>query len=187
MECKICLRLKKNDKVVQLVAMERCKPTVSIWQEIVFIAQNNILMCRQFRLSSRSVICTKGIVMTVMIAWLLCNLSLLRYTGTTYLWDEIAIVNRFSFSFLWINCLLIRNLSRICDHMTADTCLRIATVFNPSQKYSRLHHYTCFLKSRICQRKFIHQSDYKMWLWLKWSDYTKKDRRKTKKQSNQET
>ena len=112
-------------------------------------------MCRQFRLSSRSVICTKGIVMTVMIAWLLCNLSLLRNTGTTYLWDEIAIVNRFSFSFLWINCLLIRNLSRICDHMTADTCLRIATVLNLSQKYSRLHHYTCFVESRICQRKFI--------------------------------
>ena len=87
--------------------------------------------------------------------WLLCNLSLLRITGTTYLWDEITIVDRFSFSFLWINCLLIRNLSRICDHMTADTCLRIATVLNLSQKYSRLHHYTCFVESRICQRKFI--------------------------------
>ena len=44
-KCRV--RLKKNDKVVQLVAMERCKPTVSIWQDIVFIAQNNILMCRQ--------------------------------------------------------------------------------------------------------------------------------------------
>ena len=72
-------QVKKNDKVVQLVAMERCKPTVSIWQEIVFIAQNNILMCRQFRLSSRSVICTKGIVMTAMIVMQSITLTLYRH------------------------------------------------------------------------------------------------------------
>ena len=74
-----------------MVAIERCKPTVSVWQDVIFITKNNILICRQFCFSSRSVIRIKGI--------LLFNLSLLCNTGTAYLGDEITIVDRLSFSF----------------------------------------------------------------------------------------
>ena len=49
-------QVRKMIKSLKIVAIERCKPLVSIWQDVIFITINEILMCRQFRLSSCSVI-----------------------------------------------------------------------------------------------------------------------------------
>ena len=59
----------------------------------------------------------------------LFNLSLLCNTGTAYLGDEITIVDRLSFSFEGINCLLIRNLSRWLCSSRVQHLLKVATLY----------------------------------------------------------